>query len=170
MPRTLLSLLVRSGTAARNSTSGMIASVGVAASIAASSCGGGICRARSAVMITTEPRVLASANADSIASGSGTSVSMPVSRKPAALNSSPMKMALPMSARPVEDQHGDDEAIDGDAFGEADQDQHAAEQLRLFRQRADRSAADHRDRIAGGERGKAGGDCGGHHRPGRDGA
>ena len=44
----------------------------------------------------------------------------------------------PMSAGPVQDQHGDDQAVDGNAFGETDQDQHAAEQFRLLRQRADR--------------------------------
>ena len=79
-----------------------------------------------------------------------------------------MKTAAPMSAGPIEDQHGDDQPVDRDAFGEADQDQHAAEQFRLLGQRADRGAADHGNRIAGGERGKARGDRRRHHGPGRD--
>src|SRR5208337_2494204 len=102
-------------------------------------------RAQSAVTITSAARRRQSAKAAATSVGAGVRVSRPVSRKPLAVSSSPMNAAAPMSARPVEDENRDDQAVDRDAFGESDDDQHAAEQVGLLRHRADRRGADRGD-------------------------
>src|SRR5208337_5380025 len=104
-------------------------------------------RAQSAVTITSAARRRQSAKAAATSVGAGVRVSRPVSRKPLAVSSSPMKTAAPISARPVEDEDRDDQAVDRDAFGQSDEDQHPPEEVGLLRQHPDRRGADrgHRD-------------------------